>query len=164
MAKRTNSEGRTVIEADSIMWELNSDDLNALLEGPEVLGMWYNALDKLRDKANEMAQTEDAEYGSAVHRDGNAWGFEPGGYIYTKNYEARVDDEYHDTLINVYGLAGPLIEEAAEGWDIGQFGEAGKGYTYTPRGKGSPIRDKKGQYTKVDGLGRGGKKKRDDDF
>jgi len=134
-----------VIDSADIFWELHSEELEALLEGPEIQGMWHNALDKMRDAANELAQTEGAEYGSAVHQENNPWGFDPGGYIYTKNYKARVDDQYHHTLLEVWAMAPALIEEAGR-MDLGG------GKTFDPAGRGSKVRGADGRFTAGDGI------------
>lgn len=134
--------------AASLSFEMDSEELEALLQGPEIAGMWYNALDKMRDKANEIAAEhghDDAEYGSAVHEDDNPWGFEAGGYIYTANFKARIDDYYHATLLHVYSMAESLVEEAGR-MDLGE------GRTYDPSGRGSKVRGADGRYTSSDGV------------
>lgn len=140
--------GMSESESGVIIYE---EALAALLQGPAVAGMWHNGLDKMRDAANELAQTKDAEYGSAVHEPDSEWAdvFGVGGFIYTANYKARVDNEYHDTLIHVLGMADALIEQAGIGMDLGN------GYSYDPRGKGSSIRGSDGRFASMDGVTRG---------
>lgn len=135
--------GRFVIDSFDIFFEIDEEELEALLEGPEIRGMWHNALDKMRDKANEIAQTEGAEYGSAVHQEDNPWGFEPGGYIYTKNYKARVDDFYHHTLLEVRAMIPDLVEAA------GRM-EVGEGQTFQPKGRGSKVQGSDGRFISSD--------------
>lgn len=124
------------------------DRLKALLEGPEIAGLWHNTLDKMREKANELAQTENAAYGSAVHEPDSEWAdvFGVGGFVYTANYEARIDEEYHNTLVHVLGLMDSLIAEAAD---------LGGGMTYDSRGKGSTVRGKDGRFAPMGEVSRG---------
>ncbi|MCV7174937.1 hypothetical protein [Mycolicibacterium sphagni] len=83
------------------------DALQALLKGPVANGMLYNGLDRLRDEANSSAITVGADYGSAVfHPDDESAAV---GYVYTKNYKARVDDHYHSTLLKVMASAPSII-------------------------------------------------------
>lgn len=139
------------LESASIFFEIDSEELEALLIGPEVSGFWHNSLDIMRDEANAIAVTDGAEYGSAVHQEDNPWGFDPGGYIYTKNYKARVDDTYHNTLLNVMAMAESLIEAAGRGMDLGG------GYTYEPAGRGSNVRGPDGRFAPSNGIKRGGR-------
>lgn len=66
-----------------------------------------NVLDNLRDEANNIALVEGAEYKSAVHKKGKS-NFMPGGYIYTANYKARIDEAYHGTLLQILGMANGI--------------------------------------------------------
>jgi hypothetical protein len=152
MFKSSRPKSQT-LSSDSIGGNLFTDEeLLALLQGPEINGFWYNGLDKMKQYANSIAQTEDANYESAVHKPGSEWAsvFGEGGFVYTENYEARVDNEYHNTLLQLVGYAAKLIEEAASSWDLGD------GYTYDSRGKGSNVRNKKGQFSRKPGVSRGG--------
>jgi hypothetical protein len=135
----------------------SKEELEALLLGPEIQGMWYNSLDRMREAANDLAETEDAEYGSAVHKEDSEWAavFGEGGFIYTVNYQARVDNEYHNTLWEVLGLAAKYIEEAIAS---GGGQDLGNGYTYDARGKGSTVRGPDGRYAALEGVTRGGPK------
>ena len=134
----------------NISWLMDDEMFAKILAGPEINGLWHNALDKMRDRANEMAQTEGAEYGSAVHEPDNQWGFEPGGYIYAKNFKARVDMYYHSTLLNVIAEAPHLIEEAMD---------LGNNQFYDPTGRGSNVRDRTtGRFAPSGGIKKGGRK------
>lgn len=95
----------------SVRW--NDKALETLLNGVGY-GTLPNLLDELRDHANGQAETEGAEYGSAVHtpEDRHGTDFPPGGYIYTKNYEARIDEVYHATLLKVLDKAKSLLESS----------------------------------------------------
>lgn len=85
----------------SIRWFNGAfDDLLDEVFPPNV----QNVLDRLRDEANNIAITEGAEYKSAVHKRGKST-FRPGGYIYTANYPARIDEAYHGTLLKILGMA-----------------------------------------------------------
>lgn len=142
--------------AESIFFEVDSEALEALLKGPEIQGLWHNSLDLMRDEANRLAQTEGAEYDSAVHTvdppSGQPGKFPEGGYIYTKNYKARIDDAYHETLFQVLALAEVLIEQA------GRM-SMGDGTTYEPAGRGSNVRGPDGRFVSTGGVKKGGKKK-----
>ena len=144
-----NSVTRNKLEAKNVYWAIDTQALTNLLQGPAVNGLWYNSLDKMRDAANDAAQIENAEYGSAVHQPDNEWNFPPGGYIYTKNYKARVDAEHYHTLLMVRDMAPSLIAEAGVGMDLGN------GYSYDPRGRGSSVRGPGGRFVKMDGVTRG---------
>jgi hypothetical protein len=157
MIKSSRPKSQT-LSSDSIGGNLFTDEeLLALLLGPEINGFWYNALDLMKGEANRLAQTEDANYESAVHKPGSEWAsvFGEGGFVYTENYEARVDNEYHNTLINLIGYAAKLIDEAAKSWDLGD------GYTYDARAKGSNVRNEKGEFSTKPGVRRGGNKRGD---
>ena len=138
---------KSVLDTNNVSW--NNEALDALLKGPEVMGMWHNGLDRLKEHANSIAQTEGAEYESAVHDEDNEWGFDPGGYIYTYNYEARVDDDAHDTLLAVFAAAPAIIADAGR-MDLGE------GTSYAPAGRGSKVRGAGGRFVAADGIKKGG--------
>lgn len=140
-----NSMAVIRIATSNARMEWSPEELDALLVGPEINGFWYNSLDKLADKANELHITEGAEYDTAVHDENNPWGFDPGGYVYCVNYEARVDNYYHHTLLTVQGMAGALIEQAAREFSLGG------GMTYAPSGRGSKVRGPDGRFASAGG-------------
>lgn len=94
--------------ASSLRW--NDEALEKLLGGVGY-GVTSNMLDDLRDLANNESITDGAVYASAVHLPDDRHGtdFAPGGYVYTKNYEARLDEAYHGTLLKVLGRAQTLL-------------------------------------------------------
>lgn len=97
--------------AASVRW--NGASLEKLLNGVGY-GTLPNLLDELRDHANGSAETEGAIYGSAVHtpEDRHGTDFAPGGYVYTKNYEARIDEVYHATLLKVLDKAKSFLHNS----------------------------------------------------
>ena len=94
--------------SSNLRW--NDAALEKLLGGVGY-GVMSNMLDDLRDFANNESITDGAVYGSAVHTEEDRHGtdFAPGGYVYTKNYEARLDEAYHGTLLKVLGQAQTLL-------------------------------------------------------
>lgn len=105
----------------SVRW--NDQALETLLGGIGY-GVLPNFLDELRDLANSQAITEGALYASAVHTPDNRHGtdFPPGGYIYTKNYEARLDEVYHSTLLKVIDRAKSILERSGMSTSSGESG------------------------------------------
>lgn len=96
----------------NIRW--NDDALLKLLGGVGY-GVMGNLLDELRDFANSSAKIAGAEYGSAVHTPENRHGtdFAPGGYVYTKNYKARLDEAKNSTLMHTMTHSRGLLASAA---------------------------------------------------
>ena len=98
----------------SVRW--NDDKLLKLLKGVGY-GLLPNFLDELRDHANNESITKGAVYASAVHTEEDRHGtdFAPGGYVYTKNYEARLDEAYHATLLKVLDKSKAIIGNQQSG-------------------------------------------------
>lgn len=134
-------------EVGDIYYQIDDEELQALLEGPEIMGLWHNTLDLMRDKANEISQTEGAEYGSAVHSydppSGQPDKYDEGGYIYTRNFKARVDDYYHHTLAEVAAMIPELMEQAMQ---------LEGGRRFDPSGRGSQVRGADGRFAPSEGV------------
>jgi len=120
----------------NITWD--GPALDRLLESAIFKDQIPNYLDKLRDLANTLAQEEGSEYRSAVHTAENMHGFvgKPGAYVYTGNFQARVDEKKNATLLKVAGQAAGIINTAPLA--------AGRRYAPTP--SGMRTRGDRGRY------------------
>jgi hypothetical protein len=90
---------RTMDVGNGNTLELDPEQLMNFLRSPEILAMLEQKGHELADKANEMAITEGAEYSFILQAND---GYEtPQIFLIPWNFQAKIDDAAHSTLLKV---------------------------------------------------------------
>jgi hypothetical protein len=97
--------------------EIDPQALREVLYGPEVMGVLTEWASALVNAANEMAITEGAEYTFVVQTT-EGYGT-PQIYLYPLNFQAKIDDAAHSTLLKVAANVSEEVPvEVGEGEEV----------------------------------------------